>query len=189
MIDAFNVLATAVPPAEGGLTGMAHEFGIEWPFLIAQIVSFSVVALILYKFAFKPVLATIDERQTKIEDGLNYAEEMKAKLADAETQHAARIREASLEAQQIIHEARDTGKEMIEKQIQEANERAEQMMVKAEQAIELEQKKMLADVREEIARLVVLTTSRVLSRDLSDDERSRFVTSATRELDGDQGTS
>jgi F-type H+-transporting ATPase subunit b len=149
----------------------------------AQIISFSVVAFLLYKFAFKPVLATIDERQAKIEDGLNYAEEMKAKLADAETQHAARIREASLEAQQIIHEARETGKEMIEKQTREATERAEQTIANAEQAIELERKKMLADVREEIARLVVLTTSRVLSRELSTDERSRYVSSATQELD------
>ncbi|RKX36040.1 MAG: ATP synthase F0 subunit B [Verrucomicrobia bacterium] len=183
MIDAFNILAAATPSAEGGIAGVVHEFGIEWPFLIAQIISFSVVAFLLYKFAFKPVLATIDERQTKIEAGLNYTEEMKVKLADAETQHTARIKEASLEAQQIIHEARETGKEMIEQQIQEATDRAEQTIAKAGQAIELERKKMLADVREEIARLVVLTTSRVLSRDLSDDERSRYVSSATEELD------
>jgi F-type H+-transporting ATPase subunit b len=185
MIDALNVLAAAAaaPAAEGAIADLAHKFGVEWPFLIAQIVSFSVVAFLLYKFAFKPVLATIDERQAKIESGLNYAEEMKAKLADTETQHTARIKEASLEAQQIIHEARNTGKEMIEKHSQEAAERAEQLVAKAEQAIELEHKKMLADVREEIARLVALTTSRVLSRDLSEDERSRYVASATQELD------
>ena len=185
MIDALNVLAAAAaaPAAEGAIAGIAHKFGVEWPFLIAQIISFSVVAFLLYKFAFKPVLATIDERQAKIEDGLNYAEEMKAKLADAETQHEARIKEASLEAQQIIHEARDTGKEMIEKQSQEASERAEQMIANAEQATELERKKMVAEVREEIARLVAQTASRVLSRDLGDDERSRYVASASRELD------
>ena len=80
MIDAFNVLAAAAPSAEGGVAGIMHEFGVEWPFFIAQVVSFSVVAFLLYKFAFKPVLATIDERQSKIEDGLNYADEMKAKL-------------------------------------------------------------------------------------------------------------
>ena len=88
-----------------------------------------------------------------------------------------------MEAQQIIHEARETGKEMIDKQSLEATARAEQMIANAEQAIELERKKMVADVREEITRLVVLTTSRVLSRDLSDDERSRYVASASQELD------
>jgi F-type H+-transporting ATPase subunit b len=183
MIEAFNILAAAAPTAEGGLTGIAHEFGVEWPFLIAQIISFSVVAYLLYKYAFKPVLATIEERQIKIEEGLKYAEEMKANLVDAETQHAATIKEAALEAQKIIHESRDTGKEMIERQAQEATDRAEQIIANAEQAIELERRKMLADVRDEISRLVVLTTSRVLSRELSEDERGRYVLSATGEID------
>ncbi len=183
MIDALSILAAADPHAAVEPVSLVQQFGIDLPYLIAQIVSFSVVAFLLYKFAFKPVLATIDERQAKIEEGLNYAEEMKAKLAETEVQHAAKIKEASLEAQQIIKEARDTGKEMIEKHSQEATERAEQLMAKAEQAIELEHKKMLVDVREEIARLVALTTSRVLSRDLSEDERSRYVASATQELD------
>ena len=183
MIDALSILAAAAPHAVGEPVSLTQQFGIDLPYLIAQIISFAIVAFLLYKFAFKPVLATIDERQSKIEDGLNYADEMKAKLADAETQHTARIKEASLEAQQIIHEARETGKEMIDKQSLEATERAEQMIANAEQAIELERKKMVADVREEITRLVVLTTSRVLSRDLSDDERSRYVASASQELD------
>ena len=183
MIDALSILAAAAPHAAGEPVSLTQQFGIDLPYLIAQIVSFSVVALLLYKFAFKPILGTIDERQAKIEDGLNYADEMKVKLADAETQHMARIKEASLEAQQIIHEARETGKEVIEKLSQEATERSEQMITNAEQAIELERKKMVADVREEITRLVVLTTSRVLSRDLSDDERSRYVASASQELD------
>jgi F-type H+-transporting ATPase subunit b len=183
MIDALSILAAADPHAVGEAVSLPQKFGIDLPYLIAQIVSFSIVAYLLFKFAFKPVLATIDERQAKIESGLNYADEMKAKLADAETQHTARIKEASLEAQQIIHEARDTGKVMIERQTQEAAARAEQMIAKAGQAIELEHKKMLADVRDEVARLVVLTTSKVLSRDLSDTERNRFVASATEELD------
>ena len=183
MIDALSFLAAAAPHAAGEPVSLTQQFGIDLPYLIAQIISFAIVAFLLYKFAFKPVLATIDERQAKIEEGLNYADEMKSKLADAETQPTARIKEASLEAQQIIHEARETGKEMIDKQSQEATERAEQMIVNAEQAIELERKKMVADVREEITRLVVLTTSRVLSRDLSDDERSRYVASASQELD------
>ncbi|MEZ5274986.1 MAG: F0F1 ATP synthase subunit B [Opitutaceae bacterium] len=183
MIEAFSILAAADPHAAGEAVSLTQRFGIDLPYLIAQIVSFSIVAFLLYRFAFKPVLATLDERRSKIEDGLRYTEEMKVKLAEAEAQHAATLKAAALEAQKIIHDARDTGKEMIERQTREAAERAEQMIAKAEQAIELEQKKMLADVREEIARLVVMTTSKVLSRDLSETERTRFVASATEELE------
>ena len=56
------------------------------------------------------------------------------------------------------------------------------MLVKAQQSIDLEHKKMLAEVRGEIAHLVTLTTSRVLSRELSADEKARYTESATREL-------
>lgn len=183
MIDALSILAAADPHAAGEAISLPQQFGIDLPYLIAQIVSFSIVAYLLYRFAFKPVLATLDERQTKIEDGLRFADEMKVKLADAEAQHAASLKEAAIEAQKIIHEARDMGKEMIEKQTGEAAERAEQIIAKAEQAIELERKKMLADVQDEIARLVVLTTSRVLSRELPDAERAHYVAAATQELD------
>lgn len=183
MIDALSILAAADPHAAGEAISLPQQFGIDLPYLIAQIVSFSIVAYLLYRFAFKPVLATLDERQTKIEDGLRFADDMKVQLAESEVKQAAILKEASLEAQKIIHESRDTGKEMIERQTQEAAERAEQMIAKAQQTIELEHKKMLADVRDEISRLVVLTTSRVLSRELPDAEKARYVAAATQELD------
>jgi F-type H+-transporting ATPase subunit b len=56
------------------------------------------------------------------------------------------------------------------------------MLVKARQVIELEKKKMLAEARTEIARLVVATTQQVLSRELTDADRSRYNESAAREL-------
>jgi F-type H+-transporting ATPase subunit b len=56
------------------------------------------------------------------------------------------------------------------------------MLVKAQQVIELEKKKMLAEARTEIARLVVTTTQQVLSRELSDADRNRYTESAAREL-------
>jgi len=183
MIDALSILAAADPHAVGEPVSLVQQFGIDLPYLIAQIISFAIVAFLLYKFAFKPVLATLDQRQSKIEDGLRFADEMKVKLAEAEVKQAVMFKEASLEAQKIIHESRDTGKEMIEHQTQEAAERAEQMIAKAQQTIELEHKKMLADVRDEISRLVVLTTSRVLTRELPDTEKARYVAAATQELD------
>jgi F-type H+-transporting ATPase subunit b len=174
--------APHAPAPEGGLEKIVHEFGINTPDIIAQIISFCVVAFLLYKFFFKPTLATIDERQSKIEDGLRYTEEMKAKLAEAEKETAEVMKKASLEAQRIIVEARDSGKALLEKQTQEATAKAQDILAKTEQAIELERKKMLADVRDEISRLVVLTTSRVLSKDLPEDEKQKYAESAAKEL-------
>ena len=174
--------AAAHGEAASGITKITQDFGISWPFLLAQVLNFSVVAFILWKFAFKPVLATLDERQQKIAAGLQYAEEMKAKLAAAQQESAASAKRAQLEATRIIDEARRAAKDFLDKQTQESAARAGDILAKAQQAIELEKKKMLAEARTEIARLVVATTQRVLAKELTDADRSRYNESASREL-------
>src|SRR5207302_2394872 len=83
MLTSLLILAAAAPEAaaESGITQLTHTFGINLPAILAQVVSFCVVAFVLWYFAFKPVLATINERQRTISAGLKYAEEMQAKLA------------------------------------------------------------------------------------------------------------
>lgn len=164
------------------ITQIADQFGVRGPFLIAQIINFVVVASLLWFLAFKPVMKTITERQKKIDDGLKYADEMKAKLEAAKQAADAQIHEAQVKSQQLIEEARKAAKEFSDKQQQEAVEKANGLITKAQAAIELEKKKMLAEARTEIARLVVSTTQRVLAKDLSDADRGKYNDSAAREL-------
>lgn len=178
MIHQYLILAATDNP----VSQLAEQFGVQWSLLFAQIFSFVVVAILLYKLAFKPILATIDERQQKISEGLKYAEEMKVNLAESERKQEETLRNASIQAQKMIDEARATAKELLEKQSREATERAEQILRKAQEASELDRKKIMAEARAEIARLVVSTSSRVLSRELTDDERVRYSESAGREL-------
>lgn len=167
---------------ENKLTMITEKFGVSLPTLIAQMVNFCLVAFVLYKFAVKPIASTLDERQKKIADGLQYAEEMKTQLAEAERERAEKVKQAAVDAQAILTEAREQSKEMIEGKTQEAAAQAEAIIRKASEATELERQKMLSDVRQEVARLVVATSSKVLSRDLSDSEKSTFSESAAKEL-------
>jgi F-type H+-transporting ATPase subunit b len=168
--------------AATGITKIMQDFGISLPGIAAQVLNVAIVAFILWKFAFKPVLATLDERQQKIAAGLQYAEEMKAKLEAVQQESAASAKRAQIEATKIIDEARKSAKDFLDRQTQEAAAKANDILAKAQQAIELEKKKMLAEARTEIARLVVVTTQRVLAKELSDADRSRYNDSATREL-------
>ena len=167
------------------LLKIAHDFDINVPSILAQMLSFSIVAFILWRFAFKPILATVDERQHKIESGLKYAEEMKAKLEAAQLEIDARTREALVQGLQIVAEAQKAAKEFADRQQKDAIEKAGGILAKAQEAIELEKRKMLAEARREIARLVVVTTERVLSQQLSDSDRARYSESAARELAGE----
>lgn len=77
---------------ENKLTMITKKFGVSMPTLVAQMVNFCLVAVALYFLAVKPVAATLDERQQKISDGLQYAEEMKTQLAEAERERAEKVR-------------------------------------------------------------------------------------------------
>jgi F-type H+-transporting ATPase subunit b len=160
------------------------KFDVRWPTLIAQMVNFIIVAFVLYKFAVKPVVATLDERQQKIAEGLQYAEEMKTQLAATERERAEKLQEAAADAQRILSESREQSKEMIEVKTQEAAAQAEAIIRKASEATELERQKMLSEVRQEVARLVVETSAKVLTRELSSDEKSSYSNAAAKELAG-----
>lgn len=168
--------------ADNKITMITDKFGVSVPTLFAQMVNFCFVALALYYFAVKPISTTLEERQQTISDGLQYAEEMKTQLAEAERERTEKVKQASISAQKILAEAREQSKEMIEIKTQEAAAQAEAIIRKASEATELERQKMLADVRQEVARLVVATSSKVLSRDLSEAEKSTFSESAAKEL-------
>lgn len=174
--------STVVIAAASGITKITEDFGISVPLILAQILSFSIVAIVLWKFAFKPVMATLDERQAKISAGLSYAEEMKAQLAASQQQNEAALKEAQQKAQAVVAEAQKVAKEFSEKQQKEAIERANALLIKAHESIELEKKKMLAEARTEIARLVVATTERVLAKKLTDADRAGYNDAAAREL-------
>jgi F-type H+-transporting ATPase subunit b len=175
-------LLLATTEGAGKLQQLQTQFGIEGKYLLMQIISFAILAFVLYRFFFKPVLATVEERNARIADGLKHAEEMQAKLAAAQQESAQIIKAAQLDAQRLVDEARKSAKDFADKQQAEAIQRATDLVTKAQHAIELEHKKMLDQARGEIARLVVTTTERVLAKKLSDADRSAYNETATKEL-------
>jgi F-type H+-transporting ATPase subunit b len=178
--------ASVTPPVGNAvvefITKIYGPFGVEPSRLLMQAVDFGLLAFILYRFAFKPVLATLDERQKKIAEGLQYTEDMKLKLADAKKQHTEILRRASVEAQQIVTNARNAAKGMVDKATAAAAQQAESIVKKGEAAVALERQQMLAALRREVASLVLDTTTRVLARDLTSEERSRFSNAAAQDL-------
>jgi F-type H+-transporting ATPase subunit b len=158
------------------------QFGVEWKYVVWQFISFAVLAGVLYQFAIKPILATVDERNARLAAGLKNAEATVAKLAEAQQQAAEEIKKAQVAANTIIEDTRKTAREFADLQTKEATEHGNEIIAKAQQAIELEHKKMLGQARLEVARLVVTTTQRVLAKELSDAERARYNEAATREI-------
>ena len=174
----MNVIASLGDTAQG----IVETFGIDWPMLIAQAINFLIVAYVIWKFAFKNILSTIKEREKQISDSLKNADRIKLELEETEKQQQQTLQQASMEAKKTISSAQDQAKAFIESQKEDARKQAEEIISKAKVAMEQERERVLREAREEIASLVVLTASKVLAKDLSEDEKERFSTRATEEL-------
>ena len=181
MFQNLHVLAAAAAHGAEDLS-IPEKFGLHTGHIIAQIISFCILAFVLYRFAIKPVLSTMEERQSTIEQGLKDAEDMKAKLADAQAESKEILQKASVEAKGIVDEARKIADEKLSAASQNAVKQAEEIISKARSQIELDRRQMLDDARSEIARLVVATASKVLAKDLSAEDKSRFAESASASL-------
>ncbi|RME94912.1 MAG: ATP synthase F0 subunit B [Verrucomicrobia bacterium] len=178
-----NLLLAA---AEGGLGQMvgevAHRFGVNGQLLISQILSFCVVAFLLHRFAYRPVLRVLDERRQRIQESLENAEKIKAELARTEAARKEVLQKAGEQANQIIEEARTAASRVLEEETRKARAAAEEILERARQAGETELARLKAELRREMGRLVAETTGRVIGRVLTPEEHQRLIQEAEREL-------
>ena len=179
----MNLLIAA---AAGGLSDTlrdtAETFGWNpWLFL-SQVISFLIVALLLRRFAYKPILAVLEERRRRIEEGQLNAEKIKKQLADAEARYAEILAKANAEAQKMIDEARESGAHLAERKQQEAIAAAEQIIAKAREASAIEHDRTMESLKHELGRLVVDTTAKVTGKVLTSEDQRRLQEEALRQL-------
>src|SRR5580704_3706773 len=160
----------------------AETFGIDWRHLISQAVSFCIVAAVLYFFAYKRILQVLEERRQRIADGLANADKIKAELAGTEAARQDILSKANAQANKLIEEARAAAARVQEQETQKAIAAAEQIIVKAKEAAAQDHDRMLADLRREVGRLVVDTTTKVTGKILSTDDQKRLAEETSKQL-------
>jgi F-type H+-transporting ATPase subunit b len=172
--------------AASGLVDMAREtgetFGFDTKIFLSQVVSFVIVALVLRQFAYKPILAVLEERRQRIAEGLLNAEKIKQQLAEAEQRHAEILAKANTQAQKMIDEARESAAHVAERKQQEAVAAAEQIMAKAREASAIEHERTMTELKRELGRLVVNTTAKVTGKVLTPDDQKRLQEEAARQI-------
>jgi F-type H+-transporting ATPase subunit b len=176
------IILLAQVNGEGQVEQIARIFGVDWPHLIAQIVSFSIVCLILYRFAYRPVLKMLEIRRQQIAQGIANAEQIKAELAKTEAQRREVMMQANAEATKFIEEARAAATRLQEQEVQKAIAAAEQIMVNARAAAAQDYARMLAELKREVGRLVVQTATAVTDKILTPEDQRRLAEETARQL-------
>ena len=160
----------------------AQRFGLDAPHFIAQVISFLIVAGLLYKFAYKPILSVLEERRRRIAESLDNAEKIKQELANAQAKAQEIMNQAGSQGNKLIDEARQSAAKVLEQETQKAVATANDIVTKARQASEAELVRMKAELRREVGRLVVATTAKVTGKVLTTEDQQRLAEETNKQL-------
>lgn len=134
-----------------------------------QLIGFLALLFILVKFAWKPILASLAEREASIDGALKSAEHARNEMANLKAENEKLLQEARLERDIILKKAQDASVKMIEDAKSESAKQGAQLIEVAKAAIETEKKAALMEVKNQVALLTLEVTEKLLRKKLSDD--------------------
>ena len=161
---------------------LLKNLGVDGPKLIAQLINFGIVMFVLWRFAYKPVLEMLENRRQKIAEGMDNAEKIKSELAETQAERDKVLTEANQKAEKLIADAKDAAKQVGEAEGQRAVKQAEEIIRKAREVTEADRDRMMAELKSEIGRLVVDTTTKVSGKVLTSKDQQRLIDETQKEL-------
>src|ERR1041385_2976137 len=176
-------LATAlIPAAEKSGSGkflVSPNVGLMiWTLLV-----FTISLIILAKVAFPKISEALDKRQKAIEDAIDISERTKKEAEALLDDYRGRLKEARVQAEEIVARAPQAGGGHEHESIEEAKKRREELMEQTRRDIEAETRRAIQEIRAEVADLTVMATEKVARKSLTDADQKRLVEEALAELD------
>lgn len=159
-----------------------HDFGVEPTLLIAQIVNFLIIAYVLKRFAYKPILELLKNRKQTIELGLKNADEAKKLLEQANEKETALLKNAQSQAKKMQDEAKKASEEILAKTEESAKLRTEQMLLEAKEKIAQETKEAEKRLEAHTTELAVAFLQKAVSELFSPADQKAVLERATKAL-------
>jgi len=135
-----------------------------------QTVIFIFLILLLKKFAWKPILDAVNEREEGIKNALLSAEKAKEEMASLQSDNEETLKKARSERDSILKEAREIKQQLIDEAKSEAKSEAKKIISQAQETIQNEKNAAIVDLKNQVARLSIDIAEKVLKEKLSDDK-------------------
>ena len=136
-------------------------------------VSFAILYFILAKFAWKPILGAVNEREKSIKDALSAAEIAKEEMASLKADNEKILNEAKLQRESLIKEAREIRSKIIADAESEATEKANKLIESAKTAIENEKSAAMKELNNTVVDLSLNIAEKLLSKELDNKEKQQ----------------
>lgn len=147
-----------------------------------NLIAFLVVMFLLRKFAWKPILNSLNERETKIADSIATADRVKAEMAQLQSENEALMAKAREDRAALLKEAKETGDRLISEAKEKAKAEANKIVAEAQLAINNQKKAALTEVKNEVGNLVIDVAEKVLRRELANKaEQEAFIRQLSQE--------
>lgn len=145
------------------------DFGL----LFWMILSFSIVLIVLKKFAWKPVLGAIKEREESIHDALAQAEKAKEEMTKLQAGNEDLLKQAREERDALIKDARDARDKMVNDAKDLAKTEADKIMTSARETIDNEKVAAVAEIKTQVALLSIEIAEKILRDELSAEDKQK----------------
>ena len=155
--------------------------GINLPELIFFVVNFAILFVLLSLVAYKPIVKMLQERQAKIKESMELAEQTKQDAARSEGQIKAHLDEARKEGQNVIAQATQIGERLKEEARQTARQEAESLVAKAKGEIQREREKSIEELRAEFADIAILAAEKVINETLDKKKHQKIINDVLKE--------
>jgi len=161
------------------VTATANMFvlgaGVEWGTTIVTLATFVILLALLKKFAWGPLKEVMDKRERDINKDIDDAEQAKINAQKLEEENRKTLKETQDEVQRILDDAKVQARKQHEEIIHEANVRANGMIETAQSEINSEKERALADINNQVSELSVLIASKVLRKEISEQDQKDLV--------------
>ena len=149
--------------------------GVEWGTTIVTLATFVILLALLKKFAWGPLKEVMDKRERDINKYIDDAEQAKINAQKLEEENRKTLKETQDEVQRILDDAKIQARKQHEEIIHEANVRANGMIETAQSEINSEKERALADINNQVSELSVLIASKVLRKEISEQDQKDLV--------------
>jgi F-type H+-transporting ATPase subunit b len=151
------------------------SLGIELSKLAVQIVAFLVFLFLLWRYASKPIVNILDERQMRVREGMEAASRMQSQLEATAARNEEVLAEARREAQAILAQSRESGESLIARAREEAAKQSDEYMARAQATLRAETEQARQELRNEVADLAVMAASRIVRKELDPSAQTTLI--------------
>jgi F-type H+-transporting ATPase subunit b len=156
---------------------LIEKFGIDVRTLIAQIVNFLIVLLVLYRFAFKPVLKLLDDRAKKIKISLQHAQEVERKMQELDALKNRMLQEVEQKSQMMLKTTQEKADQERQFIVNKAKNEVKDIIEKAQQEIQITRKNLLDVSKNDIVAVIVTSLEKILPKKIDHAFEKEMITS------------